>query len=167
MRSKGLNCKEFKIDFDISDFVALNESFSNEVLDTQTDILLKLSKLIDYTVPKSDGITPAADDLMDIAKSYFEIEVTAKLIKENPNMSNSYVSSIIMQLKALKDFLSRNKIEVINHTGQKYNSNLRLDVIDFVDEDVDQPIIIETIEPSIKADGKLVKLGKVIVAQKK
>ncbi len=167
MKQKGINCSAFKIHFDISDTFTLIDDLSKQAMEKQDDIALKLARLYELIAGIGDGGTIKVNDLLKIANSCFELEITAGLIKENPAMSKSYVGSIIGQLKSFKEFLSKNNVEIINHNGQRYDSNMKLDVIEFVNTEEEHPKIIETIEPSVKLEGKLIKQGKVIVAQNK
>jgi hypothetical protein len=61
-------------------------------------------------------------------------------------------------------FLDKYSIEIIDHTGEKYNEGMNVDVLSFEkDENVKIAIIKETVEPSISCKDHIVKRGKVIV----
>lgn len=72
-------------------------------------------------------------------------------------------------LRALKDFLKENDVEVIDLTGKQYDPGLSVEVLLFEDKDTacnNIPIIIEMIQPIIIQNGSVIEFGKVIIAKK-
>ena len=72
-------------------------------------------------------------------------------------------------LRALKDFLSVNNVEVVDLTGEQYDPGLSVEVLFFEDEDSDSeniPTIIEMTQPIIIQNSTVIEFGQVVIAKK-
>lgn len=83
-----------------------------------------------------------------------------KLIIENDLVDKS--RPLKSNLSKLESFLNDFGVQVIDYTNQKYNDGMNVDIIDTVKTDISEPLIKETIEPSITINGILVKRARVI-----
>ena len=109
------------------------------------------------------SITPEASDLSLLAIEVWRLE--KKITKVESALGNDNSRSIHASLDKIKTYLDKNKIEVTDFSGLKYNDGLNVDVLSFSDEKREQPIISETIEPMIRYNGKVAKRAKVIVTK--
>ena len=107
--------------------------------------------------------TTSADlgDFSSLAVEVWRLE--RKLSNIQCILGNDNTKSLFTSLDKIKLFLEKNKIEVTDFTGQKYDDGLNVDVLSFLKGQGGGPTIIETIEPMIKYDGRIVKRAKVIV----
>ena len=73
---------------------------------------------------------------------------------------------VMNSIQRLKRYLEKNDIEIVDHTNQKFNQGRNLDVL-LVEQsqDVTEPFIKETKEPTILCKNQLVHRGKVIVTE--
>ena len=124
------------------------------------------------TIPKPEsgsqqpkGISKT--EAVAIASCIFDIDSTINIAKEEPKRFSSYGRTLSNQVKKTYELLKKQKIEVINHTGQKYYDTMKVEVLTWeTSQDVEHPVVTDTIEPTIYYKGEMVKQGKVIVASK-
>lgn len=111
-----------------------------------------------------DKTEPTQPEAIAIASSIFEIESTISFAKQEPERFSTYSKTLSSQISKTYALLKKQDIEVINHTGDKYFDTMKVEVLEWEEsDDISDPIIIETIEPSVYFKDKLVKQGKVIV----
>lgn len=71
-------------------------------------------------------------------------------------------------LRTIKSFLHDNDIEVIDLTGQVYESGLAVEVLNDIDSIPDENAIIkEMISPIILQSGSVIEFGKVFLTEQK
>lgn len=71
---------------------------------------------------------------------------------------------ITRDLESVRDTLSQGDIEIKDHTGEKYDGGMALNVIAFQPTPgITREQIIETIKPTIYHKNKLIQMGQVIV----
>lgn len=84
--------------------------------------------------------------------------------KEESNM----LQPISEQIERFDDILQKHNIEVIEHSGEKYNEGQSLKVLHIEEVDnlpVGEMKIIATIKPSVYLNGKIIFHGEVIVGK--
>lgn len=107
-------------------------------------------------------LSPKSADLVELATEIWRIQ--NRLIKANPNLEDIQKRGLESSVQKLYKYLDRFNIKIVDHTNQKYNEGLSVDVLSFEnDPSVSIPIIKETVEPTIVCEGKVVKKGKVTV----
>ena len=106
---------------------------------------------------------PEVGDLSLLALEVWRLE--KKLAKVSVTLGIDDSKSINNSVEKIKAFLDKNNIETVDFTGQKYSDGLNIDVLSFLDEKRGSAIISETIEPTVKYDGKFIKRAKVIVTK--
>ncbi len=123
-----------------------------------------------HIIPKKDtppqalfvDLSPKSADVVDLAIEVWRIN--SRIAKVGNSLTDMQKRGIESSLQKFSKFLGRYSIEIIDHTGEKYNEGMSVDVLSFEkDESMKTPIIRETIEPSIICKGHVVKRGKVIV----
>ena len=65
-------------------------------------------------------------------------------------------------LSRLKDALTEYGVETVEHEGQAYDAGLRVEVLHEGETD-GNPVIAETIRPTILLDGRLLQQGQVVI----
>jgi hypothetical protein len=157
------------------DFIASNELkliailiiFALSVL-----LLLLKKKKINNTKPliqpvKDNGVifvdlSPKSADLIELSIEIWRIQ--NRLIKASSKLEDAQKRGLESSVQKLFKYLDRFHIKIVDHTDQKYNEGLSVDVLSFEnDSSVSVPTIKETIEPTIICENIVVKKGKVVV----
>lgn len=107
-------------------------------------------------------LSPKSSDLVELAIEIWRVK--NRLIKASPDLQEIHKRGLESSIQKMQKFLDRFSIEIIDHTNQKYNEGLSVDVLSFeIDPNIKIPVIKETIEPTIICNGNVVKKGKVVV----
>lgn len=115
---------------------------------------------------KNHPLKSATSEASDIAILAIDIwRLEKKINKVLPLLSEDSSKSLSNTIEKIKLYLQKNKVEVVDFDGIKYDDGLNIDVLSFIDEKRDKPIISETIEPMVKYNGKVFKRAKVIVTK--
>jgi len=116
-------------------------------------------------VPNSIKLSPGTDDFIQFAIEVWRIE--QRIIKIQNILPENQKKGIENSTKKLKRYFEKYDIEIIDYTNQKFNDGLNLDVLSFERKpNVTEPIIKETIEPTIMYRGQVVRKAKIIVLTK-
>lgn len=140
--------------------------FRSFVIKSISDIQQQLSDVrmdIQYSVmPKSWDFSPEAEDLIELAIELWRME--NKISRFSSSLSSDQKESLKTSITKLKRYLDKNDIEILDHTGQKYNPGQNLTIID-VEKDPKAPktIIKETIKPTILLKGTVIRAGEVTI----
>lgn len=104
-------------------------------------------------------------DLTDLAIEFWRLEKRLKKIEEK--LSEDENRAFRNSIEKLGRFIKKNEFEVIDYTGQTYNSGMNLDILaSEKDSDLEQDIIFETHEPAVSQRGVLIRKAKVIIHEK-
>lgn len=107
-------------------------------------------------------LSPKSSDLVELAIEIWRVK--NRVIKASPDLQEIHKRGLESSIQKMQKFLDRFSIEIIDHTNQKYNEGLSVDVLSFeIDPNIKVPTIKETIEPTIIYSGNVVKKGKVVV----
>lgn len=113
-------------------------------------------------VPKFIDFSAKVKDLVELAVEVWRLEN-----RINKTFSEDQRETIIKSVQKIKRYLDKNDIEIVDHTNQKFNEGLNLDVLAVEkDHNISESKIKETIEPTITYKGKVVHKGKIIVSEK-
>ena len=120
----------------------------------------------DQMMPMSRAIfvdlSPKSADIVELAVEVWRMN--SRIVKTGDGLTEVQKRPIMSSLQKFTKFLDRYDIKIVDHTGEKYNEGMNVDVLSFEkDPRIKNPIIKETIEPSIIYNGYVVKKGKVIV----
>ena len=130
-------------------------------LDNSLEKIVKLlkSKLADNASHPDNN-----DTLLKLAS---EIGTTIWRLKRrlrSTTEDSDTVRRINLDLESVWDALTQVGIEIKDHTGEKYDSGMALDVLTFQPTSgITREQIIETIKPTVYHKNKLVRIGQVIV----
>jgi len=118
----------------------------------------------DSIVPKFVDVSIQTKDLVEHAIELWRLESRLKLILTD---SEEIKELIVNSINKLKRYLEKNDIAVIDHTNQKYNDGLNLEILAIEkDINVTESIVKETKEPTVTHKGKVINKGKVIILMK-
>ncbi|OGN20511.1 MAG: hypothetical protein A2910_01940 [Candidatus Yanofskybacteria bacterium RIFCSPLOWO2_01_FULL_39_28] len=107
-------------------------------------------------------LSPKSAQVVELAVEIWRIQ--NRLIKASSNLEDVQKRGLESSVQKLRKYLDNFRIEIIDHTDQKYNEGLSVDVLSFEnDPSVTEPMIKETVEPTIICQGNVVKKGKVVV----
>jgi hypothetical protein len=107
-------------------------------------------------------LSPKSADIVELAVEVWRIN--NRLIKAGDGLSDTQKRGLESSLQKFIKFLDRFNVKFIDHTGQKYNEGMSVEVLSFEnDQTAKYPFIKETVEPSVVCDGMVVKKGKVVV----
>jgi hypothetical protein len=107
-------------------------------------------------------LSPKSAQVVELAVEIWRIQ--NRLIKASLNLEDVQKRGLESSVQKLRKYLDSFQIEIIDHTDQKYNEGLSVDVLSFEnDPTATVPMIKETVEPTIICQGNVVKKGKVVV----
>lgn len=107
-------------------------------------------------------LSPKSADVVELAIEIWRIK--NRISKAISDLSEIQRRGLESSIQKLLRFLDRSEIKIIDHTDEKYNEGMNVDVLSFEkNSTIKTPIIKETVEPTITCQGHVVKKGKVIV----
>ena len=127
------------------------------------ELHLKIREDIRFAVePKFLEVSLAVNDLVDLAIDIWRTE--QRLLKCLPSLPENHRKGLEVSIEKLKRYITKYDIDILDYTNQKYNDGLNLDILS-VEKDpaLPDPIIKETIEPTIMCKGKVVRKAKIIL----
>ena len=127
------------------------------------DLDLRIQEIIKYSVtPHFMELSLGVTDLIELAVEVWRIQ--QRLIKLLPTLPESQKPGLENSVQKLTRFLGKYDIEIIDHTNQKFNSGLNLDVLSIEkDPSITEPIVKETKEPTVMLKGQVVRRAKIIL----
>ncbi|MFA4814767.1 MAG: hypothetical protein WC868_05720 [Bacteroidales bacterium] len=129
-------------------------------------LYLKIKEDIKFAVaPKSLQISLELNHMIELAAEIWRIEQS--IIKSSSSLPENQRKKLELSIQKLKRYIEKYDIEFIDHTNQKYNDGLNLDVLSVEkDSSIQEPIVKETIEPTIMHRGQVVRKAKIILLNK-
>lgn len=123
----------------------------------------KLSEEIKYAVaPKFIELSLGVNDLVDLAVEVWRIE--QRILKSASSLSEQQLKGLNNSVQKLKRYLSKYDVEILDYKNQKYNNGFNFDILSVEkDPSLSEPIIKETIEPTIMCKGQVVRKAKIIL----
>lgn len=112
--------------------------------------------------PKAIEMSFSVEALVELAVEVWRIE--QRLAKVSSGLSDIQRKGLESSVQKLRRYLEKYDIEIRDYTNQKFNEGLNLDVLS-VEKDpaITEPIIKETVEPTIMCKGQVVKKAKIIL----
>jgi hypothetical protein len=145
---------------DIATFGFL-DSVYNHIAGVTLDIK---EEIRDAVRPKFIEYSQSAKDLAEMATDIWRME--KKIAALRTNLQEPQVKAFENSVARLKRVLSKCEIEILDYSGQKYNEGLNVDILS-VEKDpaVENPLIMEMVEPAVFFQGTIIKRGKVIIVE--
>jgi len=138
----------------------------NDVSVKLDDMYAKIRNDINFAVaPNSINLSPSADDLIQFAVEIWRVEKRVAKLKET--LLDNQIRGLENSVQKFKRYFEKYDIEVVDYTNKKFNDGLNLDVLS-VEKNaiINDPIIKETVEPTILYRGQVVKKAKIILLTK-
>lgn len=112
--------------------------------------------------PKVIEMSLSVEALVELAVDVWRIE--QRLTKVSSGLNDIQRKGLESSVQKLRRYLEKYDIEIKDYTNQKFNEGLNLDVLS-VEKDpaVTEPIVKETVEPTIMCKGQVVKKAKIIL----
>lgn len=112
--------------------------------------------------PKMIEMSLSVEALVELAVEVWRIE--QRLTKASSGLNDIQRKGLESSVQKLRRYLEKYDIEIRDYTNQKFNEGLNLDVLS-VEKDpaVIEPIVKETVEPTIMCKGQVVKKAKIIL----
>ena len=124
------------------------------------NLSLKNSTHNETKIDKST-VTIKISELTDLALDFWRLE--KKIMKISNDVKTN--ESIKFGIDRIKKQLAALQIEIRDHTNEKYSENTNYDVLSIEKNDQnDESLIIETVEPTILHGGQLVNRAKIIIS---
>lgn len=112
--------------------------------------------------PEFVQVSSDTESLIDFAIEVWRIK---KRIEDSlGKLSEAQEKGLRSSLHKLEKYLSTHGVEVKDYTNQKFNEGLNLDILSIEkDTTLDEPVVKETVEPSVLCNGRVVKRAKIIL----
>lgn len=134
--------------------------FTNQSTVASSSIFLDVVSLMIKTPPLKSTPTEASD-LSALAIEIWRLQKTVSKLNKQDDVAQTLSNSF----EKLYSYLRKQNVEIIDFTGKKHSDGLNLDVLSYITENLEEPMITETIEPTIKINGVVIKRAKVIVTK--
>jgi hypothetical protein len=107
-------------------------------------------------------LSPKSADIVELAIEVWRIN--NRVMKAATGLTDIQKRGLDSSLQKFVKFLDHYDVKIVDHTGEKYNEGMNVEVLSFEkDPNVKVSTIKETIEPSITCKGHVIKKGKIIV----
>lgn len=151
--------------FSLQLYLSLKKSSNNnsEKLD---ELYLKIQNDIKHAIaPNFIELSLNIHHLVDLAIDIWRLE--KRIVKLLSTLPENQQKGLGNSIQKLKKYLQMYDIETVDYTEQKFNNGLNLDVLSTEkDPSLAEPIIKETIEPTIIYKGQVVRRAKIVVLSK-
>lgn len=112
--------------------------------------------------PKVIEMSLSVESLVELAVEVWRIE--QRLVKVTSGLTDIQKKGLESSVQKLKRYLEKYDLEIRDYTNQKFNEGLNLDILSVEkDPSITEPIVKETVEPTIMCKGQVVKKAKIIL----
>lgn len=112
--------------------------------------------------PKFIEMSLSVESLVELAVEVWRIE--QRIVKVSSSLPEAQRKGVETSVQKLKRYLGKYDLEIRDYTNQKFNEGLNLDVLSVEkDPSITEPIVKETVEPTILCKGQVVKKAKIIL----
>jgi hypothetical protein len=120
----------------------------------------------DSVRPKFMEISVGVNELVDLAVEVWRIE--QRISKSASSLPENQLKGLENSAQKLRRYLEKYDVEIIDYKNQKFNEGLNLDILSVEkDPELLQPIVKETVEPTIMCKGHVVRKAKIILLTNK
>ena len=136
-------------------------------MDKIDQLYLKLREEIRYSIaPKFVELSLGVNDLVDLAIEVWRME--QRIAKSASSLPEQQLKGLDNSIQKIKRYISKYDIEIVDYKNQKYNDGLNLDILSVEkDPSLSEPIIKETVEPTVLCKGQVVRKAKIILINNK
>ncbi len=131
------------------------------------ELFLKIREEIKFAIaPKFMEISLGVNELVDLAVEVWRME--QRIGKSASSLPENQLKGLENSIQKLKRYLEKYDIEIIDYKNQKFNEGLNLDILSVEkDPSLSQPMVKETVEPTIMCKGQVVRKAKIILLTNK
>ena len=127
------------------------------------ELFLKLKEEIKSAVaPKFMNVSVEANEISDLAVEIWRIE--QRIAKSASSLPENQLKGLENSIQKMRRYLEKYDIEVIDYKNLKYNDGLNLDILSVEkDPSLPEPMVKETVEPTIMLKGQVIRKAKIIL----
>jgi hypothetical protein len=127
------------------------------------ELLLKILAEIKSSVsPKFMNVSVEASEIADLAIEIWRIE--QRISKSSSSLPENQLKGLENSILKLRRYLEKYDIEIVDYKNHKYNDGLNLDILSVEkDPSISEPVVKETVEPTIMLKGQLIRKAKIIL----
>ena len=127
------------------------------------ELFLKLKEEIKSAVsPKFMNVSVEANEISDLAVEIWRIE--QRIAKSASVLPENQLKGLENSIQKMRRYLEKYDIEIIDYKNLKYNDGLNLDILSVErDPSLPEPMVKETVEPTIMLKGQVIRKAKIIL----
>jgi len=111
-------------------------------------------------------VSPNAKEMTELAVEIWRIE--QRISKSASSLAENQIKGLENSIQKLKRYLEKYDFEIIDYKNQKFNEGLNLEILSVEkDPELLEPIVKETVEPTIMCKGQVVRKAKIILLTNK
>jgi molecular chaperone GrpE (heat shock protein) len=127
------------------------------------ELFLKIREEIKSAVtPKFMSVSIEANEITDLAVEIWRIE--QRIAKSASSLPENQLKGLENSIQKMRRYLEKYDIEIIDYKNHKYNDGLNLDILSVEkDPSIPEPMVKETVEPTIMLKGQVIRKAKIIL----
>lgn len=127
------------------------------------ELYKKISEEIKHAVaPKFMELSLGVNDLVDLAVEIWRME--QRISKSASGLPENQLKGLENSIQKLRRYLEKYDIEIVDYKDTKYNEGINLDILSVEkDPSLPEPMVKETVEPTIMLKGQVVRKAKIIL----
>ena len=112
--------------------------------------------------PKFTTVTVEANEITDLAVEIWRIE--QRIAKSASSLPENQLKGLENSIQKLRRYLEKYDVEIVDYKDHKYNDGLNLDILSVEkDPSPPEPMVKETVEPTIMLKGQVIRKAKIIL----
>lgn len=136
-----------------------SEKNTNKLEELLSKILAEIKSSV---APKFINVSVEANEIIDLAIEIWRIE--QRIAKSASSLPENQLKGLENSIQKMRRYLEKYDIEIIDYKNHKYNDGLNLDILS-VEKDlsIPEPMVKETVEPTIMLKGQVIRKAKIIL----
>lgn len=111
-------------------------------------------------------VSPNAKEMIELAVEIWRIE--QRISKSASSLAENQMKGLENSVQKLRRYLEKYDVEIVDYKNQKFNEGLNLEILSVEkDPSLAEPIVKETVEPTIMCKGQVVRKAKIILLTNK
>lgn len=111
-------------------------------------------------------ISPNTKEITELAVEIWRIE--QRISKSASSLAENQMKGLENSVQKLRRYLEKYDVEIVDYKNQKFNEGLNLEILSVEkDPSLAEPIVKETVEPTIMCKGQVVRKAKIILLTNK
>ena len=144
-------------------YLVFRRSAKNYEDDKFEKLYQNIKEQIKFAVaPKFMEISLGVNELVELSVEVWRME--QRVARSASNLPENQLKGLENSIQKLRRYLEKYDIEIVDYRNQKYNAGLNLDILSVEkDSNILEPVVKETIEPTIMCKGQVVRKAKIIL----